>query len=124
MIQGDCIDILKGLPEKSVKLLHFDPPYAGYRSDAEGGGYLSREGYQQGLRFDCANATTLQAMRLVRQVLRHGLRCLKDGGCMVLWGAGGRPDNSYIIQKARQYGWAIPHAGYWRKARPAARRSG
>lgn len=45
IINADCLDILKQLPDKCIDLVLTDPPYLYNESDNGGGGMLERRKY-------------------------------------------------------------------------------
>ena len=50
IIQGDCLEVMKGFPDKSVDLVLTDPPYPDYHTDK----YLYKEGLLNFLKdFSC-----------------------------------------------------------------------
>lgn len=110
----DCLDVLREMPEKSVKLFNADPPYAQFlKVDHEG--YVSGRAGGNGLRTDCANNVGDKAVPLTIEIFRLARRVVRDDGCLVLWSAGMHEDRPEVILAAREAGWRVGFAGYWKK---------
>jgi hypothetical protein len=110
----DCLDVLREMADKSVKLIHADPPYAEFWK-AEHQGYESGRESVNGLRVDCENNTAEAAVPLMIKMFQLARRVVRDDGCLIFWSAGMHADRPEIVLAAREAGWECRFAGYWKK---------
>lgn len=86
LYQGDCLEVMRGLPDASIDAVITDPPYcSGARTNA---GVTNRGGMQRGARWnakplDSDQMTTTGFTWLMREIGRESLRVLKDGGWFI-----------------------------------------
>lgn len=110
----DCLDVLKDMADESVKVVWSDPPYAEFmKVDHEG--YVSGRESGNGLRIDCENNNAEDAVPLTIEVFRLARRVIRTDGCLVHWSAGMHADRPEVIIAAREAGWRVGFAGYWKK---------
>ncbi|MBY0113640.1 MAG: hypothetical protein K2Y21_12530 [Phycisphaerales bacterium] len=114
VFNADCLDVLREMPDKSVKLIHADPPYAEFWKALHQGYESGRESVN-GLRIDCENNTAEEAVPLMIKMFQLARRVVRDDGCLVFWSAGMHADRPEIVLAAREAGWECRFAGYWRK---------
>jgi DNA modification methylase len=106
---ADFRSLVSLVPEKSVKILHVDPPYANYRRVADGrysGGSVTRT--------DCDNQTAKQAIELTVDLLANWGSKLGQGGVLLLWQAGG-PLRKQIASAIDANGWELETVVVWDK---------
>lgn len=113
-LNDDCLNVLQRMPDKSVKLIHADPPYCEFWK-ADHQGYESGRESVNGLRTDCANNTATEAVPLMLKMFQLARRVVRDDGCLVFWSAGMHPDRPEIVAAARASGWECRFAGFWKK---------
>lgn len=116
---ADWREIIPKIPDKSVKLIIADPPYGGYSWTTDGS-YLSSRCETSGLRCDTDNATLDKALEVTLPLFDLCLNKLTDGGCLLLYQPGGKPDRPEIIQKANETGWDCPYGLTWLKGNSSA----
>jgi len=107
--QAPFQSLLRVFADQSIKILHFDPPYANYRRLLDGrysGGSVTRT------ECDCASAA--EAISLTVDLLRDWQRILKPGGVLLLWQASG-PLRHPIMQAIAAHGWEVETVVIWDK---------
>lgn len=114
MFNDDCLNVLDQLADQSIKLIFSDPPYAQFFKVGHEGYESGRES-TSGLRIDCANNNAAAAVPLTIEVIKRARRVVRNDGCMVLWSAGMHEDRPEFILAAREVGWRVGFAGYWKK---------
>lgn len=114
MFNDDCLNVLDQLADQSVKVVWCDPPYAQFFK-VEHEGYVSGRASTSGLRTECANNNAAAAVPLTIEVIKRARRVVSPDGCMVLWSAGMHEDRPEFILAAREVGWRVGFAGYWKK---------
>jgi modification methylase len=114
IIQGDCLEVLAGLPERSVDLVFADPPY-----NLQLGGELLRPDNSRvdavddaWDRFDSFAAYDA----FTRAWLGHCRRVLKDDGA--LWVIGSYHNIFRVGSALQDLGFWIQNDVVWRKANP------
>lgn len=113
---GDCLDGLRDIPNGSIKLFEFDPPYAIDLNKNKV--TASQTGYNEIKGSEYEN--------FMRSVFNHAYRCLQDGGVLLCWYAI-HPWHSTILQWLTEAGFTIEEPPFvWVKpsggnARPAER---
>lgn len=111
----DWRNVVPKLPDRSVKIFNADPPFGGYRW-GDGGGYRSTRAESSGLRTESDANTSEEAMEVTLALFDHCLPKLQEGGCLLLWQPGARPDLPAILAKAASSGWETPVALTWVKS--------
>jgi len=111
----DWRSIVPRLPEKSVKIFNADPPFGGY-GWGDDGGYLSTRAESSGLRTESDANTSDEALEITLALFDLCLPKIKDGGCLLLWQPGAKPDSRLILENAAQKGWELPVALTWVKS--------
>ena len=112
--RSDYRDVIPRLPNGSVKLFIADPPFGGY-SWRTHGGYASGMSDTSGFRYDCDNNATDEAMAVTIDLFRTCKPKIAEGGILLLFQAGGRPDHPEILAAASEHGWECRHALTWHK---------
>jgi hypothetical protein len=116
----DCREVIAGrVGDESLDLIHLDPPYSTYTKESDGELSLS-DTYGSDLRFNCRNLTKAQSEQLVVDMLDLARSKLTPKGCILLWQAGGKPDNWKILKAIEDFGYVCPFAGLWDKKIPQA----
>lgn len=110
----DWRTIIPKLPDNSVKLFICDPPFGGYQKDKEGS-YSSYLTQTSGMRDDCDYGTTDAALEVTLPLFKICLPKLAKDGVLLLFQAGGRPDNPQIILEAQEQGWECKYTLTWLK---------
>jgi DNA modification methylase len=84
VIQGDCLDVMKDIPDKSVDCIFTSPPYnfGGFNRDGRKSKYLSHNDNQEDTLYKS----------WIKSVLIECSRVLKDGGVM-FWNHKGKYKN-------------------------------
>jgi hypothetical protein len=93
--------LINVFPDRSIKVLHIDPPYANYRRLANGsysGGSMTST--------ECDGSTGAEAIELTIDMLREWGPKLKPGGVLLLWQASG-PLRQPIADAIEQHGWSV-----------------
>lgn len=111
----DWRNIVPRLPDKSVKVFNADPPFGGY-GWGEDGGYLSTRAESSGLRTESDANASDEAMEVTLALFDLCLPKLKEGGCLLLWQPGAKPDSPAVLAKATSSGWELPVALTWVKS--------
>ena len=75
VVCGDCLELLKEIPDNSVDLVLTDPPYAL-------GGYSGRGSFEAVINDD---KTELELKYWIKQIFFEFKRILKDGGCFFVF---------------------------------------
>jgi DNA modification methylase len=112
---ADWRDVVPSLPDRSIKIVNADPPFGGYGWRTEGG-YLSSRSESSGLRTDSDANTDAEATEVTLALFKMCLPKLTEGGCVLLWQPGARPDNPALIDTAMSCGWELPVALTWLKS--------
>lgn len=112
---ADWRDVIHMLPDGSIKIVNADPPFGGYDWQG-GGGYLSSRSGSSGLRTDSDANSDGEAMEVTLALFKECLSKLTDGGCLLLWQPGARPDNPAVMEAAASNGWESPLALTWLKS--------
>jgi hypothetical protein len=116
--QSDWRDVIPKLPGGSVKVFLCDPPFGGYSWRGDGG-YLSSRADGSGLRVDSDNNNAEEAIAVTLPLFGMCLPKLAEGGCMLLFQPGGKPDRVEVLTEAAKHGWACPFGLTWLKETPA-----
>jgi DNA modification methylase len=111
---SDYRQIIPKLPDQSIKLLMADPPFSVYRHRAKGE-YISGKEEMNGLRIDCDYHTPDQALQVTLDLFSICKQKMTDGGALLLFQAGAKPDRPEILEAAEQNGWDCRHALTWLK---------
>lgn len=111
---ADWIDIIPKLPDRAVKLFIADPPFGGYQWRAHGG-YLSSRSMTSGLRCDTDNNSADEAMAVTLPLFERCQPKLAEGGCLLLFQPGGKPDRVEILTEAARHGWSCLYGVIWQK---------
>jgi hypothetical protein len=114
MHNRSCLDVLDEMGDGTAKLLWADPPYAQFIKVGHEG-YVSGRESSNGLRIDCENNDAKNAVPLTIEMIRKARRVVRPDGCLVLWSAGMHEDRPEIIIAAREAGWRVGFAGFWKK---------
>ncbi|HTV47031.1 MAG TPA: hypothetical protein VMG59_01175, partial [Phycisphaerae bacterium] len=114
-IHDDYRNVIPQLPDNSVKIFNADPPFADYSWGVDGG-YKSSRAESSGLRFDTDSNTHAQALEITLALFDLCLSKLKNGGCLLLWQPGAKPDSRIILTKAAESGWDVAVALTWLKS--------
>ena len=112
---ADYREVIPQLPDSSAKLIIADPPFGGY-SWRSHGGYASGRSHTSGLRYDCDNNTTEEALAVTLDLFDICLPKLAEGGCLVLFQPGGQPDRPEVLTRAKEPGWSCRHTLTWHKS--------
>ena len=112
---SDWRDVIPTIPDRSIKMINADPPFGGYSWQTDGG-YLSSRSGSSGLRTESDANSDAEAMEVTLDLFRLCLPKLKDGGCLLLWQAGAKPDNPAVIETVAACGWESPLALTWLKS--------
>lgn len=78
---GDCLEIMKTFPDKSVDLIVTDPPYSGLNSKSRGDGRFSQQEYH--IEFDDMSERAF--LMFIRPIFQELYRVLKVGGHMYVF---------------------------------------
>ena len=111
---ADYQEVVSKLPNGSVKLFVADPPFGGY-SWRPHGGYASGRSDTSGFRYDCDNNATEDAMKVTLDLFRVCRSKITEGGCLLLFQPGGKPDRPEILAAATEHGWQCQHVLTWHK---------
>ncbi len=111
---SDYRKVISKLPKGSVKLFIADPPFGGY-SWREGGGYASGRSDTSGFRYECDNSKTDEAMKVTLDLFKACRSKIAEGGCLLLFQPGGKPDRPEILMEAQKQEWECRHALSWHK---------
>lgn len=114
---ADCRDIIPMLPDGCVKLFIADPPFGGYYGNE--GGYLSGRASTSGLRVDCDFNSDSDALDVTVDLFEACRSKIAEGGALVLFQPGGKPDRVEVLQAAQDHGWECKHALVWYKEKVA-----
>ena len=97
LLQGDCIELMKGIPDGSIDLIVTDPPYG--HNNNNGDLISQREAAlgrgTPGETRPIANDGYDEANELVKQLFREAARLLKPGCCCCCCCCGGGPDPQF-----------------------------
>jgi len=114
IIEGDCIEALKALPEKSVDLIFADPPY-----NLQLGGELTRPDQSKvdAVTDDWDKFASFEAYdRFTRDWLGAARRVLKDNGA--IWVIGSYHNIFRVGATLQDLGYWIMNDVVWRKSNP------
>ena len=114
-LHSDWRKVIPAIPDGSIKIINADPPFGGYSWQADGG-YLSSRSGSSGLRTESDANNDAEATRVTLDLFRLCLPKLKDGGCLLLWQPGARPDSPAVMETAAACGWESPLALTWLKS--------
>ena len=96
--QGDCLELIKGLPDNSIDMVFTDPPYGHNNNN---GDLISRResvlgvgGYCESMNRPIANDGA-EANELFKQILPELKRVMKPGSCCCCCCGGGGPDPQF-----------------------------
>ena len=81
---GDCLELMRDIPDKSIDLIVTDPPYGHNNNDGEDLIRVWERALSKGKPGDTrpiANAGYDEANELVKQLFREAARLLRSGGC-------------------------------------------
>ena len=96
---GDCLELIRSLPDKSIDLIVTDPPYGHNNNDGEDLIRVWERALSKGKPGDTrpiANDGYDEANELVKQLFREAARLLKPGCCCCCCcGGGGGPDPQF-----------------------------
>lgn len=110
-LKKDCREMLGDeIKPGSVDLCWFDPPYL-----YPGGGRSSPCLSEVGLAEDADNTAYADALALQLDMIRRMPEYLSDQGVIVLWGAGGVPDDPQVIAAAYEAGFKYIFPLHWTK---------
>jgi DNA modification methylase len=102
-------DLLDLFPDRSIQVLHLDPPYVYDRR----GGYNCRSAHS----LTCDNRDPTGAVQTVLDLLHHWLPKLATGGVVLLWQPWG-PLRPEFQEAVRTGGWDVFGPVVWDKGRP------
>jgi DNA modification methylase len=113
--KSDWRDVIPSMPDRSIKIINADPPFGGYSWRLDGG-YISSRAESSGLRTDADANSDAEAAEVTLELFKLCLPKLAEGGCMLLWQPGARPDNPAVMEAATNNGWESPLALTWLKS--------
>ncbi len=111
---SDYRDIIPKLPIGSVKVFLCDPPFGTYKK-LEDGHYMSSKSETSGMRDDCDNGSTEEALSVTLPLFEICLPKLATDGVLLLFQPGGKADRPEILLQADKYGWKCDYALTWLK---------
>jgi hypothetical protein len=103
----DCRTLLSQLAisaPQTVKILHADFPYAAYDKTNDGRYCDSPAVAVMGLRNDCDNNNSEDAIALAVETIRLSPQVLSKGGVLLGWQAGGKPDRWQLTKAIEESG--------------------
>jgi DNA modification methylase len=107
---GDCFDIMKGMPDRSIDIVEIDPPYA-----------IALEQMKQGIQSHAYKQDTYKEVPVeeynafLENLLRESYRIMSDNSWLILW-FGPDPWFETVYQTAMRAGFKGSRMfGYWNK---------
>uniref|UniRef100_A0A6M3JP43 Putative methyltransferase n=1 Tax=viral metagenome TaxID=1070528 RepID=A0A6M3JP43_9ZZZZ len=94
VICGDCLQVMKGIPDKSVDLVLTDPPYGigAYKTGTMGGGVLAKQSKFEKVEWDSEIPQKIVFDEMIRisknQIVFGGnyfVEYLKNSSCWLVW---------------------------------------
>ena len=121
VVQGDCLDVLAGMPDESVDMIWTDPPYGHNNAD---GDLLSRlhmvvADQRESPQSAILNDDQDSMRKVVDGMLTHAARVLRCCCCCCCGGGGPRPTFAWVAQRMDAGGMAFNHAVVWDKKNPS-----
>ena len=110
---SDWQNIIPKLLPRSVSLYICDPAF-GYTEYIEGN-HLSYKAKAGPMRTDCDNSSPEQALAATLPLFQLCLPKLAEGGTLLLFQPGGRPDRLEVLQAANDNGWDCVYGLTWQK---------
>lgn len=119
LYQGDCVDIMQSLPDKSIDLIVIDPPYnlGNFMKNRATNLAKMRDNF-----FGAAGWDDLEYDDWLLSMDRYfseAARIMKNGGAMIVFMAIIKVES--IIQLAEKYGFYYKTTGVWHKLNPMPR---